>query len=185
MMSIAALAARDQVKKSGVSRRVKQLRDNGLYVELDHQGRVALVHSVQYDALRHRFADPSKAQAPSVPPPMVSAAFDPAPPEGANESYDEARRVKTWAEAESARLKLDAERGLYVPVEKLEAAVDSIADAVVHVFARLPQAADDLAAAVAKDGASGARALLKKMGTDFGTEIADALVGLLKNERPS
>lgn len=173
MLSIAALAERDGVKKSGVSRRVKQLRANGLHVELDGLGRVALVNSVQYDEMRKRYDDPSKAQAPKAPAPQL---------EGANETYDEARRVLTWTEAERAKLKLEAEQKLYVKVEELEAAVDSIGEAIVEIVDRLPMSADDLAAAVARDGVAGLRTALKKMAHEWRTEIADAMAMLASRE---
>lgn len=173
MLSIAALAERDGVKKSGVSRRVKQLRANGLHVELDGLGRVALVNSVQYDEMRKRYDDPSKAQAPKAPAPQL---------EGANETYDEARRVLTWTEAERAKLKLEAEQKLYVKVDELEAAVDAIGEAIVEIVDRLPQTADDLAAAVARDGVAGLRTALKKMAHEWRTEIADAMAMLANRE---
>ena len=178
MMSIAAIAARDQVKKPGVSRRVKQLRKSGLHVELDGQGRVALVDVVQYDALKDRFSDPAKAQAP------VSQASAVPPPEGQNETYDEARRVLTWTEARRAELKLEAEQGLYVKTADLAVAVDKIGEQLAQVPDRLVQAADDLAAAVAQQGVHGLRAALKKIGFEMKTDIADMLAGLV-NERTS
>ena len=175
MMSIAEIAARDGVSKPGVSRRVKQLRDSGLHVELDQLGRVARVNVAQYDELRLRFGDPAKAQAPLMPPP-------PSLPSPQSESYDEARRQLTWIEAERARLKLEAEQGKYVPVEDLELAVDALSESLVEIVDRLPQAADDLAAAVAQNGVAGLRAGLKKMALEFRTEIADALIALANRE---
>lgn len=172
MLSIAEIASRDGVSKPGVSRRVKQLRESGLHVELDHQGRVALVDAVQYDALRSRFADPSKAQAPASVP----------APEAAGESYEEARRVLTWTQARRAELELQASEGKYVPVEALQDATDRLSETIVEIVDRLPQAADDLAAAVAHDGVAGLRKALKKLSLEFRTEIADALVMLANRE---
>lgn len=173
MLSVAEIARRDGVAKPGVSRRVKQLRDSGLQVELDALGRVARVNSVQYDEMRQRFGDPAKAQAPRLPA---------APPEGANETYDEARRVLTWTEAERAKLKLEAEQKLYVKVDELEAAVDALGEAIVEIVDRLPQRADDLAVAVARDGVSGLRSVLKKIAHEWRVEIADAMAALANRE---
>ena len=175
MMSVAELARRDQVKKSGVSRRVKQLRASGLQVELDAQGRVARVNSVQYDELRNRYGDPSKAQSPRL-------TIDAVEREAPNESLDEARRVLTWTEAERAKLKLEAEQKLYVKVEDLEAAVDAIGEAIVEIVDRLPQCADDFAAAVARDGVAGLRTALKKMAHEWRTDIADAMSAIANRE---
>lgn len=173
MMSIAEIAQRDGVSKPGVSRRVKQLRDSGLHVELDAQGRVAKVDSVQYDELRQRFGDPSKAQAPAA------TIVQPTPQ---SESYDEARRLLTWTEARRAELKLQAEQRLYVPVSDLEASVDKLAESIVEIVDRLPQRSDDLAAAVAQQGVSGLRNGLKKLALELKTEISDALAALADRE---
>lgn len=166
MMSVAAIAARDGVKKSGVSRRVKQLRASGLQVELDGQGRVALINSVQYDEMRGRYGDLSKEQAPHA----IAA-----PPEGENESYNEARRVLTWVEAERAKLKLEAEQGLYVKLDELVPALEAAGLEIVGVIDRLVQSSDDLAAAVAQGGVGGLRTALKKLVFDMKSEAADAL----------
>lgn len=174
MMSVGDIARRDGVKPPGVSRRVKQLRANGLQVELDAQGKVKLVNAVQYDELRARFADPSKAQAPAQQPTDL--------PEPRSETYDEARRQLTWIEAERAKLKLEAEQKLYVRVEDLEAALADAGETIVEIADRLQQSADELAAAVARDGVSGLRAGLKKLAADFKTDIADALAAVANRE---
>jgi CRP-like cAMP-binding protein len=174
MMSIAEIASRDGVTKPGVSRRVKQLRESGLHVELDAQGRVALVNVAQYDELRHRFGDPAKAQAPDAASTPLSAMQ--------SESYDEARRQLTWIAAEREKLKLEADQGKLVPIEALEAATDRLGDGLLELVDRLPQAADDLAAAVAQNGVAGLRTGLKKLALEFKTEIADALAGLAARE---
>lgn len=174
MLSIGEIARRDGVKPPGVSRRVKQLRANGLQVEVDGQGRVMRVNAVQYDELRNRFSDPSKAQAPAQPPADL--------PEPRSETYEEARRQLTWVEAERAKLKLEAEQKLYVRVEELEVALNDVADAIVEIVDRLPQASDDLAVAVSRDGVAGIRSALKKLAVNFKTEIADALAAVANRE---
>jgi len=169
MLSIADLAARDGVSKPAVSRRVKQLRDLGLHVELDGQGRVALVHSVQYDELKARVADPSKAQAPaaSLPPPVANG-----------ETYDEALRQKTWTEAERAKLRLLEEQGRVVRTDKLADALTECGERIVRAVDRFMGGVDDMAAAVAKDGTAGLRIEVKKLIQRTKTDIADALADL-------
>jgi len=165
MMSIADLAARDGVSKPAVSRRVKQLRERGLQVELDVQGRVGSVNSVQYDELKARFADPSKAQAPAALPVPI--------PSG--ESYEEALRQKTWTEAERNRLKLREEQGRLVPVDRLADALAQAAEKIVRSVDLVLNDVDDLAAAVAKEGTAGLRMALKKITLRLKGEMADAL----------
>lgn len=165
MMSIADLAARDGVSKPAVSRRVKQLREIGLQVELDGQGRVALVHAVQYDELKARVADPSKAQAPThLQTPIPTG-----------ETYDEALRQKTWTEAERAKIRLLEEQGKLVRVDQLTDALAQAGEKIVRAVDLILNDVDDLAAAVAKDGASGLRAALKKVAHRLKNDMADAL----------
>lgn len=164
MMSIADLAARDGVSKPAVSRRVKQLREIGLQVELDGQGRVALVHSVQYDELKARVADPSKAQAPTQ-------LQTPIP---TGETYDEALCQKTWTEAERAKIRLLEEQGKLVGVDQLTDALAQAGQKIVRAVELILNDVDDFAAAVAKDGASGLRAALKKVAHQLKNDMADA-----------
>ncbi len=170
MMSIADLAARDRVSKPAVSRRVKQLREIGLQVELDGQGRVALVHAVQYDELKGRVADPSKAQAPTA------AQLQAQIPNG--ETYDEALRQKTWTEAERSKLRLLEEQGKLVRVDQLADALAQAGEKIVRSVDLILNDVDDLAASVAKDGVSGLRAELKKVAHRLKNEMADALSGI-------
>lgn len=173
MMSVKALAERDAISKAAVSKRVDKLRANGLHVELDRQGRVALVNSVQYDELLGRFSDPSKTQAPSAR----------GLPEATSESYEEARRQLTWVEAERAKLKLEAEQRLYVRVEDLEAAALRIGETIIGSIDQLLQQSDELAAAVAREGIHGLRSALKKVAAEMRTEIADAMSVLIDESR--
>lgn len=168
MLSIADLAERDQVSKPAVSRRVKQLREIGLAVELDAQGRVALVNSVQYDELRAKVADPSKAQAPQMLPAPIPV----------EETYDEALRQKTWTEAERARLRLEEEKGQLVRVDRVADALVLAGERIVRSVDLVLNDVDDLAAAVAKEGTAGLRVALKKITFRLKGEIADALSGI-------
>ena len=170
MLSIAEIARRDGVAKPTVSIAVKRLVErHGLTVERDGQGRVARVNAVEYDHLRQRYGDPSKAQAPAAPPvaPPVT------PP--ASESYDEALRQKTWHEAEKRRLELEEIKAGLVRRDRLADAMVACGEEIVRVFDRLPQAADDLAAAVAKEGAHGLRVALKGLAARMRAEAADSL----------
>lgn len=162
MLSVAELATRDQVSKPAVSRRVKQLRERGLQVELDAQGRVAKINAAQYDELKSRFSDPSKAQAPRLVDAMA-------------ESYDEALRQKTWTEAERARLRLLEEQGKLVRVEQLADALAQAGEKIVRSVDLVLNDVDDLAAAVAKEGAAGLRIALKKITFRLKGEMAEAL----------
>jgi len=169
MLSIAGIAERDGVSKPAVSRKVKQLvADHGLLVERDQQGRVAAVNVAQYDELRGRFGDPSKAQAPvqtlALPQPVA-----------ASETYDEALRQKTWIEAERSRMRLAQEKGELVEAAALAAALAECGGKITRVVDRLLGQCDDMAAAVGKDGVHGLRVLVKKIIFQLKSDIASEL----------
>ena len=176
MMSVAEISRRDGVSKPTVSNHVKRLVErHGLTVERDGQGRVARVNVAEYDHLRGVVGDPSKAQAqrPTAP-----------PPQPASESYDEALRQKTWHQAEQLRLQMEALKGRLVEVEQIEIAISTIMEEIARVIDRLPNLADDLAAAVAREGARGGRVLLRGHAAKLRQVIAAALSSLAKPPAP-
>jgi DNA-binding transcriptional ArsR family regulator len=177
MMSVAEIARRDGVSKPTVSVHIKRLVDrHGLTVERDGQGRVARVNVAEYDHLRGVVGDPSKAQAQRPPAPT---------PQPASESYDEALRQKTWHQAEQLRLQMEAFKGRLVEVEQIEVAIGAITEEIARVIDRLPNLADDIAAAVAREGAHGGRVLLRGHAAKLRQEIATALSALAKAPAPS
>lgn len=166
MWSLDQVAERDGVSKQAVSKKVKRLVDAGLVVERDERGRVAKFNVVQYDLLRGRLDDPAQKRAPKT-------AAEPAKP--AADSYDEARRTQAWLAAERERLALDEMKGRLVPVDQVRDAFATVGGIIAAVIDRLPNAADDIAAEVAKSGGHGARVALANEAARLRTEIADAL----------
>jgi len=170
MWTIGKIAERDGVSKPAVSKKVKELvEQHGLAVERDAQGRVATVNVVQYDRLRGRTDDPSKAQAPG----RIAASLASAAP--ATESYNEALRQKTWHEAERGRLALAELKGQLVRTDKLDAISRSIGEEIAAIIDRLPNETDSLAAAVAREGSHGLRVSLKELAFRLRRDIADRL----------
>jgi hypothetical protein len=175
MWTISQIAARDQVSKPTVSIRVKRFSEqHSLTVERDNLGRVAAVNVAEYDALRGRYDDPSKAQAPREPDPD---------PRGGAESYDEALRQKTWLETERRRIDLDKLRGNLVETQAVVEGYDAATNVIHEILGRLDERADDLAAVVAKEGVRGLHTALKRLGVDMLSEIADALASEAKRLR--
>jgi DNA-binding transcriptional ArsR family regulator len=170
MWSIGQLADRERVSKQAVSRAVKSLVErHGLTVELDARGRIAKLNVAEYDHLRGRFADPSKAQAPRQ-------AEEPVRP--ASESYDEALRQKTWHEAEKRRLELAEIKKQLVRVDRLQDALARAGEDIVRTMDRLPNAADELAAAFAREGVHGMRVALKQITVRMRQDVAQALIDI-------
>jgi DNA-binding transcriptional ArsR family regulator len=167
LWTIAQVADRDGISKQAVSKKVRRLADaHGLYVERDAQGRVVKLNVVQYDQLRGRLDDPAHKQAPKK--------ADPAPAPAAD-SYDEARRTQAWLAAERERLTLDELKRNVVRVAEVREAHADAGGIIAGTLDRLPNIADDLAAAVARDGSHGARVALTKEAARLRAEIADAL----------
>lgn len=167
--TVSQIAERDGVSKQAISKAVAKLADSGLEVRRNAQDRVSLVNVVDFDRKRGRYADPSKAQAPAA------RGRGRERDESGGDSYDEALRQKTWHEAEMKRLALAEQRGSLVRIERLEEAVEAALEAIVRVVDRLPNATDDLATAVAREGAHGLRVALRKKASAMRHEIAAAL----------
>jgi DNA-binding transcriptional ArsR family regulator len=180
MMTISQLAERDGVSKQAASKMVRRLADdNGLSVERDAQGRIAALNVAHYDMLRGRYADPSRAQSQAP-----AAARRPAAALGREiadtESYDEALRQKTWHEAERRRLDLEVQKGKLVPVEDVLRALDIAGETIARALDRLPNIADDIAAAVSREGVHGARTLLRQQVARQRQACADALAAMAR-----
>ncbi|MFC2252483.1 ArsR family transcriptional regulator [Labrys portucalensis] len=171
MWSISDIASRDGVSKQSVSKKVADLIERqGLSVERDERGRVSRVNVAEYDHLRGRTDNPSKSQRPSTSGRELSQ----------SESYEEALRQKTWHEAERRRLELESLKGALVPLADITVALGEVAGDIIQVLDRLPALADDLAAAIAREGSHGARTILKAEVERLRTGIADALDKALK-----
>lgn len=174
MLSIAEIAQRDRVSKPTVSIAVKKLVErHGLYVERDRRGRVMAVNAAQYDLLRDKVGDPSKAQAPIQ---------EEAPQPSDVETYDDALRRKTIYAAERERLRLAEDRGDVIPADRVAAAGATLAATILAVIERLPQSADDIAAAVARDGAHGARVELRRLCSNLRVSIAEAIESAVSSD---
>lgn len=178
MWTIQQIAERDGVSKQAVSKQVARLVErHGLAVERDAQGRVAAVNVAEYDHLRGRFGDPSKAQAPR--PIAPAPPSETVSPVASSESYDEALRQKTWHEAEQKRLALAQAKGELIQVGELEDAIAPLSDALIAVFDDLVSCADEIANALTRGGLQQLRAALKKIAAEQRARAADALEQLM------
>lgn len=174
MMSIAEIATRDGVSKPTVSVAVKRLVErHNLTVRRDRQGRVALVNVAQYDRLRGAHGDLGKAQTPAA-----VAARSGEPDHGRPSSDPVYTREQTRNMAYSAELKrLDIEErlGRLVPVDRVREDAQRVAAPIVSAMERLPNRAEEVVAAVQRDGLAGARTWLKSLVHDLRNEVADQL----------
>ena len=174
MWTVSEIAARDRVSKQAVSKKVRELVDAGLAVERDANGHVKKLNVVEYDLLRGRTDDPSKAQAPGRVVPAAKPVDD-------EDSYKEALRTKTWHESERLRLDLEERRGQLVRVDAVTDAVVACATSITAIVDRLPNVADDLVAAVSREGVHGVRVALKQLSAKLRVDIAEALTVVAAN----
>lgn len=180
MMSIAEIASRDGISKAAVSKKVKSLiADHALAHTLDARGRVAQVSAAQYDHLREKFGNAIRSQAPRKPgdtlplddaPPARSA-----PQPSSSDSLEAAQRKRAWIEAERAEMRLAEDRGELVRVAGLVESLRECGGKIAQIVDRLPHAADDLAAAVGRDGSHGLRVALKGLAQQMREDIAAAM----------
>lgn len=181
MWSISRIAERDGVSKPTVSIHVKRLVErHGLTVHRDGQGRVSAVNVVEYDALRDRYADPSKVQAPpraedgaaALPPPSAAAS-------GRDlTNYDEAQRRRAWLDVEKRRLEVGEQRGLLIRADRYGDAVGRCGDEMARLIDQLPQDADALAAELDLDDVHALRVALKALARRLRGELAGAFAAL-------
>lgn len=172
MWSISAIADRDGVSKPTVSNHVARLVErHNLTVTRDHRNRVSSVNVVEYDALRERYADPSKAQAPQQDVPTAPAAL---PPLADNKSYDEATRRRAWLDMEKRRLEVAELRGRLIRADRYGEAVGRCGDELARIVDLLPQEADDLAVKLGLDDVHAVRVALKAMARQLRTNLSKA-----------
>lgn len=188
MWSVKAIAERDGVSKQAVSTRAKRFAaESGLVVERDERNRILRLDVDQYDRLRSRFSDPAKAQGPAKGPERTGGQLTAQAPASkdapeldllaADSSYNEARRIQAWTKAERDKLALEVDKQIYVRRDEVTEAVSAAGAAIATIIDRLPNAADDLAATVGRDGSRGLRIGLAKEAARIRSEIAAALRG--------
>lgn len=166
MWTIKRIHERDGISKQAISKAVARLvEQHGLTVERDGKGRVRAVNVAQYDHLRGQYRDPSKDQRPEG-------------REGSgkiSDSREEAERQRAWLAAERERIALSENKRALLRAEGITDALVSAGADIARILDRGVNATDDLAAAVARDGAHGLRVGLKKLFSRMRVEIADAL----------
>ncbi|WP_069307559.1 hypothetical protein [Methylobrevis pamukkalensis] len=166
MWTIAQIVARGQDgSQPNVSKMVGRLVEkHGLEVERGPNGKIRAVNIAHYDQLRGRYGDPSKRQVQEREPQRPAA-----------ESYDEALRVRAWIDAENKKIDLALRKGLLTPTAQVRAGTEEAFGVIAALIDRLPNSADDLAAATAREGVHGLRVMLKKIASRMRADVATAL----------
>lgn len=170
--SLKQIAERDSISVKAVSKAVARLIEtDGLAVSRDARGRVSAVDLAQYDHLRRRTDNPSRVQA------AATVAGREARDTGGGD-YNAALTEKTRYEAIRRRLEVEELQGQLVRVDAIADAATRIASDLARLIDQMPQAADTLAAALARDGSRGLQVELKKLAHTWRERLADKLAGL-------
>ena len=170
--SLKQIAERDSISVKAVSKAVARLIEtDGLAVSRDARGRVSAVDLAQYDHLRRRTDNPSRVQA------AATVAGREARDTGGGD-YNAALTEKTRYEAIRRRLEVEELQGQLVRVDPIADAATRIASDLARLIDQMPQAADTLAAALARDGSRGLQVELKKLAHTWRERLADKLAGL-------
>ncbi len=164
MRTAAEIAARDGVSKQAVSKSIQSIiaASPEVPVERDGRGRVTKISLPHYDHHRERFMNPAKMA-------------KPAPKEADPDSFEEARRQNEWIKVQREKIRLDEEVLSLVRADKHHEAIKIVEREICLVVDRLPNTAEELAAAVSKEGVHGVRVLLRNIAFEMANEIADRL----------
>jgi DNA-binding MarR family transcriptional regulator len=174
-LTVTELAERLGLAKSAVSKRLKRFEDTGTPIATrPGKGNALLVNVAEYERAVGTSGDQARTLAtkpPSDEPESVSASYT-----------REQAREKSYA-AELKRLDLEERLGKLLPVAELAAIAGRVGEALVAAIERLPGLADDCAAAVARDGAQGARSFLKTTAFELRETLSKALDELATTAR--
>lgn len=164
-LSVSDLAQAKGVSKQAVAKRVSRFEALGESLTRPGDRGTKLVNVAAYDRLVGETGDIFRTQAPTPRAPAQLPDDSDADPARSSLASEQARRVSY--QAELSRLDLEERLGKLVPVSEVVEAMTKSARAIVRAVDLLPTRADDLAAAVAKDGSTGARRVLRDMARDL------------------
>jgi biotin operon repressor len=190
---LSALAERLGLTRQAVSQRVARLEGLGLITTRAGAGRTKLVNVREFtaasaaagDAVRTLNGSGAKRGEKSAAPPSGRRRTEPETemePRGQLDlAYEQTRR--TNISADLLELRLQQQLGQLLRTKDVEAAMVRCAEAMVRIVNALPARAEELAAAVAKDGVNGARKWLRQLSVDLRTALANEM-RLLAGDKP-
>jgi len=177
-LSISDLAKHKGLSKQSLAERVVRFEAAGKLTTRPGPGRSKLVNVAEFDRAAGEIGDLAREQGAATrrgaaSPPAPAAFAPPVDPDAPVYTVEQARNMAY--KAELARLDLEERQGKIVSVETVRAAAMRAGEEIVRVLERLPQAADELAVALTKEGSHGVRLALKQIGLSLRNDIAAAL----------
>jgi hypothetical protein len=170
-ISIAELGRRRGISRASAKERVDRLESQGL-VTTRRDGKARLVELAAFDRATGYAGDPAKELG------AETARQDREPTSSA---YRDAQTDRARYEAQLKALDLAERQGKLLPIDGphgIEAAASAIGVSLARELDGLPRRADDIAAAVSREGVAGARRILKEIGTNIRNRVTDALMAL-------
>lgn len=170
-VSVSELARIKGVSQPAISKRLKRLVGEGL-IEARKSGREITVSLAEWDTVTNEATDPARLVArdtrreiegdrrleDDVARRSAAAAVE---ADGKDPSYTQQLTRKAGLEADLKAIELAKQKGELLRIEDARKAMEACAEAIVRDLGQLPTYADDVAAAVGKAGAAGARDALK------------------------
>lgn len=141
--------------------------------------RVLLDHAEPDDLL-------AEVESPDVAPRAASPAPTVRPEQHENiAALTKARTETEIYRAERARIELEEKRGKLLKVEDVVASMEKCAAVIVRELEGLPNFADELVAAIAKDGNGGARSILKRISREIRAQLERNMRLAASEDRPN
>jgi len=183
-VTISELARLRGVDKSAISRRVVRLEAQGLIETRRGNGSTKLVNVAAFDRAAGQTVDAIREQNGRGASLAAIGAPDAALPGDPILAREQARRASY--DADLKKLDLDQRLGLLIPIDQVRDAMAACGQAMGRLVDQMPTKAEEIAAAVARDGAPGARAILKTLSRELRAELARALarLGEVEDEAP-
>jgi len=172
-LSISALAHFKGVDKAAISRRVARLEGQGLLKTRQGKGGTKLVNLAEFDRACGETVDLIREQNGRGGSPAAVATPGPQSPDDPVLAREQARRASY--DADLKKLDLDERLRRVISVDQVRDAMAKCGQAVGRLIDQMPTRAEEIAAAVARDGVQGARAILKTMARAQRDELARAL----------
>lgn len=170
-LSVSTLARERGVSKQAISKNLSRWASIGEPVSTRREGRMLLVNVAEYDARKGDLVDLGREQASRTKKSAdESATNDPV------YTREQARRM--GYEADIKAIQLEKLRGNLVAVPDLADAAVKCGEALVRAIDQIAVRAEEVAAAVAKDGMQGARAALRQIARDLRARAAEEFARL-------
>lgn len=177
-LSITELAKFRGVGKSTISEKVADLVAAGLVqTKPAPRGRGKLVHLASFLRATNATGDASKELVAAIKAPPADDGDDASPRDS---SYRLEQERAKRLEADMRELDLAERRGDLVSIKRLASVAESVAGKIVAAIEQLPSHAEDMAAAVARDGTAGARMQYRANVRELRSAIAELLPELLE-----